>query len=97
MPRCLTPYRDPQQARPVCFCTRCGGEIYDGGELCVECRTSEAVKVRRWDQKTARDVMEEMDFYLQKILAEGPRNELWNALAEKFLTDAEDEMEGEAV
>ena len=41
--------------------------------------------------------MEEMDFYLQKILADGPRNELWNVLAEKFLTDAEDEMGGEAV
>ena len=90
-------YRDTNAAVPTGVCPVCGGEIYDRGELCVECRTSEAVKAHRWDQKTARDVMEEMDFYLQKILAEGPRNELWNALAEKFLTDAEDEMEGEAV
>lgn len=29
---------DPQQARPVCFCERCGGEIYAGEKtICERC------------------------------------------------------------
>lgn len=29
---------DPQQQRPVCFCERCGREIYTAGkELCEDC------------------------------------------------------------
>ena len=34
-------YIDPQNARPVCFCLCCGGEIYHAAEICPDC---EAVK-----------------------------------------------------
>ncbi len=82
-------HRDPQQDPPVCFCSSCSGEIYDGSEICLECRTSEDIKGCRWDQKTVRDVMEEMDYHLRGILADGLRDKVWNALAEKFLTEEE--------
>lgn len=33
---------DPQQARPACFCQRCGGEIYGRSrDLCEECEDLE--------------------------------------------------------
>lgn len=28
---------DPQAARPVCFCSRCGGECYHPSLLCADC------------------------------------------------------------
>lgn len=30
-------YIDPQKAKPVCFCCRCGGEIYHPACLCPDC------------------------------------------------------------
>ena len=28
---------DPQSAKPVCFCSRCGGELYGEGQPCGRC------------------------------------------------------------
>ena len=30
-------YIDPQAARTVCFCRRCGGECYHPAALCPDC------------------------------------------------------------
>ena len=30
-------YIDPQTRKPVCFCSRCGGERYAPGLVCLRC------------------------------------------------------------
>ena len=30
-------YIDPQAAKPICFCRRCGGECYHPSPLCSDC------------------------------------------------------------
>ena len=78
-------YRDRQQDPPVCFCTRCGGEIYDPeeGEVCMACQK----ELQRWDQKTANAILEDMDFELRKYLSDDLRNTVWNSVAPKYLEE----------
>ena len=54
--------------------------------------SEEDLSCRRWDQKTVQEMMEEVDYILQRILADDLRSEVWNKLAEKFTTE-EDKRE----
>ena len=76
--------KDSNAAVPVDYCPRCGGEIYDGEEYCTECRERSRRKTRCYDQSTVDDMMEEVDWQLQKYLSDDLRHTVWNVLAEKF-------------
>lgn len=67
---------------PVDECVRCGGEIYDPeeGNLCARCRA----ELERYDQKTVEAVMEAFDEELEKYLSDDLRDEVWNAVAERY-------------
>lgn len=82
-------YEDKNAAVPVDFCPRCGGEIYDNEEFCVECRENTRRKRRRYDQNTVEDMMEEVDYFLKRYLSENLCNELWNLLSERFRAEEE--------
>ena len=79
-------HRDPQQDPPVCFCSSCDGEIYDPeeGEVCRPCRA----QLNRWDEKTARAILEDFDTEFQKYLSDDLRNTIWNVVASRYLPDA---------
>lgn len=76
-------YYDPNDAKPLGECTRCGGEIYstEEGELCYQCRA----ELERYDQTTVEAVMEAFDGELEKYLSDDMRNTVWNAVAERYL------------
>lgn len=76
--------RDENAAVPVSYCPRCGGEVYDGEEYCTDCRERGRRKSRRYDQGTVEDMLEELDWHLQKYLSDDLRNTVWNAMAGKF-------------
>lgn len=75
-------YYDPNDATPLGECIRCGGEIYDPEEddICYRCRS----ELERYDQKTVEAVMEAFDGELEKYLSDDLRNEVWNAVAERY-------------
>lgn len=80
---------DRQAAVPLGECPRCGGEIYgEDEEVCVECAEKARRKVRRYDQNTVADMMEEVDWQLQKYLSDDLRNTVYNELAVKFMEEA---------
>lgn len=82
---------DTNDADAVAYCQECRGELYTveaaepdewGRVLCPECR--ERLDKPRYDSDTVTLVMGVMDKVLERWLAEGPRGEIWNAVASRF-------------
>ena len=75
-------HRDPQQDPPVCFCARCGGEIYDPeeGDTCRTC----VAELRRYDPDTVTAVLEAVDAETPKWLAPDICATIHNVLALRF-------------
>lgn len=61
------PLRDSQEETPVCYCDRCGGEVYreemlfewDGKRICTDCFKE---KVRLWLELSPQQVARALDF-----------------------------------
>lgn len=81
--------KDRQDVPAVGVCPRCHGELYSGEEAEEEICTTCSEELSRWDQNTAQTILEEMDFQLQKYLSDDLRSTIWNAIAPRFLKDAE--------
>lgn len=84
----MDPLRDMQMASPAAYCERCRGELYGDAEpdefghyFCDECRE---VLDMEYDRKTAGAVLDAMDGELKKYLSDDLRNEIWNALVQRF-------------
>ena len=66
------PIRDMQQDEPVCYCKRCGGEVYSGEtvftwqdkEICPDCFKS---MVTAWLGETPNEVAAALDIEMEEV------------------------------